>query len=157
MLRSLLPAPETLLGCIPLEPGVMAVAALTLAWNLLGAATGLRSPWALYNVWMVVSSCALFYAKYKRDLSHARWFATALFLDILVFGASIPYDPDLTMSDAEQCAIAMSANRGVTMEHCLAHVHEIRGIAYAIRAVTLLVKTYLAALARSYELAFPQS
>ncbi|KAJ1667742.1 hypothetical protein IW140_001199 [Coemansia sp. RSA 1813] len=157
MLRSLLPAPKTLLGCIPLEPGVTAVATLLLAWNLLNTVTGLKSPWVLYNVWMVVSSCALFYAKYKRDLSHARWFAMALFIDIMVYAVSIPYDKEFTMSDAEQCTIAMSTNRDMTMEHCLAHVHEIRNIAYMIRVASLLVKTYLAGLARSYELTFTQS
>ncbi|KAJ2844347.1 hypothetical protein GGI22_006907, partial [Coemansia erecta] len=103
MLRSLLPAPTTLLGCIPLGPGVTAVATLTLAWNLLSTVTGLHSPWAFYTVWMVVSSCALFYARYKRDLSHARWFAMALFIDIIVYAASIPYDKEFAMSDAEQC------------------------------------------------------
>ncbi|KAJ1796101.1 hypothetical protein LPJ59_003954 [Coemansia sp. RSA 2399] len=157
MLRSLLPAPTTLLGCIPLEPGVTAVATLTLAWNLLNTATGLHSPWVLYTVWMVVSSCALFYARYKRDLSHARWFAMALFIDIMVYAVSIPYDKEFTMSDAEQCTVAMSTNRDLTMDHCLAHVHEIRNIAYMIRIASLLGKTYLAGLARSYELTLTQS
>ncbi|KAI9505726.1 hypothetical protein GGI25_002369 [Coemansia spiralis] len=152
MLRSLLPAPTTLLGCIPLETGATIVASVLVAWNVFSVATGLRSAWALYSAWMAVSSCALFYAQRKRDAGHAHWFAMALFLDIIVYVAYIPYDSEFTMTDGEQCAVAMRTNRGMTLEHCMAHVHEIRNIAYMLRVATVLVKTYLAGFARSYEL-----
>ncbi|KAJ2349421.1 hypothetical protein GGH92_002544 [Coemansia sp. RSA 2673] len=92
---------------------------------------------------------------YKRDSGHVRWFALALFIDIFVYLAYIPFDPEFAMTDAQQCAIAMTTNRDLTMEYCLGHVHEIKNIAYMMRVVAVLAKLYLAGLARNYELTFP--
>ncbi|KAJ2438226.1 hypothetical protein GGF42_008365, partial [Coemansia sp. RSA 2424] len=154
MLRSLLPTPSSLLGCIGLETGVSLVAASSIAWQALSIATGFRSAWVLYSAWMLVSSAALFYGQHKRDLGHVRWFALALFIDVFVYLAYIPFDPEFAMTDAQQCAVAMTTNRDLTMEYCLGHVHEIKHIAYVMRVAAVLAKLYLAGLARSYELSF---
>ncbi|KAJ2742434.1 hypothetical protein GGI20_004489 [Coemansia sp. BCRC 34301] len=153
MLRSLLPTPSSLLGCIGLETGVSVVAMASIAWQVLSIATGFRSAWVLYSVWMLVSSAALFYGQHKRDLGHVRWFALALFVDVFVYLAYIPFDPEFGMTGAQQCAVAMTTNRDLTMEYCLGHVHEIKNIAYMMRVAAVLGKVYLAGLARSYELA----
>ncbi|KAJ2808943.1 hypothetical protein H4S07_003299 [Coemansia furcata] len=155
MLRSLLPRPSSLLGFIELETGVSIVALGSIAWQALCIATGFRSAWVLYSVWMLVSSVALLYGRYKRDSSHVQWFALALFIDVFVYLAYIPFDAEFAMTDAQQCAIAMTTNRDLTMEYCLGHVHEIKNIAYMIRVGAVLAKLYLAGLARSYELAIP--
>ncbi|KAJ2075497.1 hypothetical protein GGH13_000568 [Coemansia sp. S155-1] len=155
MLRSLLPRPGSLFGFFELETGVAIVAGASIAWQALCIATGFRSAWVLYNVWMLVSSFALLYGQYKRDSGHVRWFALALFIDVFVYLAYIPFDPEFAMTDAQQCAIAMTTNRDLTMEYCLGHVHEIKNIAYMMRVVAVLAKLYLAGLARSYELTFP--
>ncbi|KAJ1960149.1 hypothetical protein GGI12_003959 [Dipsacomyces acuminosporus] len=155
MLRAILPKPRTLLGCIPLETGVSIVASGLIIWNIFGIATGYSSAWVLYNVWMLVSSIALFYGLIKKDYGHARWFAIALFLDILVYLAYIPYDPEFTMTDTESCSIAMVTNRDMTMEYCLDHIHEIKNIAYMMRVAAVLTKCYLAGLAKSYEDTIP--
>ncbi|KAJ2901169.1 hypothetical protein IWW38_000134 [Coemansia aciculifera] len=154
MLRSLLPTPSTLLGCASLDTGVTIVALATIAWQALCIATGFRSAWVLYSVWMLVSSAALFYGRHKRDLGHVRWFALALFVDVFVYLAYIPFDAEFAMTDAQQCAVAMTTNRDLTMEYCLGHVHEIKNIAYMMRVAAVLAKIYLASVARSYELSF---
>ncbi|KAJ2731150.1 hypothetical protein IW152_004739 [Coemansia sp. BCRC 34962] len=155
MPRRLLPRPGSLLGFVELETGVSIVAGAGIAWQALSIATGLRSAWVLYSVWMLVSSVALFYGRRKRDAGHVRWFALALFIDMLVYVGYIPFDPELAMTNVQQCAVAMTANRDLTMEYCLEHVHEIKNIAYAMRVAAVLAKLYLAGLARSYELTIP--
>ncbi|KAJ2380813.1 hypothetical protein GGI05_006181 [Coemansia sp. RSA 2603] len=119
----------------------------------------MRSPWMLYSLWMAVSSAALFYGRAKRDVGHVQWFATAAFIDIFVYAAAIPFEKEFGMSDVERCTVAMATNGELTMEYCLAHVHEISAIAYGIRAVALAIKVYVAAVAQSYEhqCAAPQS
>ncbi|KAJ1811785.1 hypothetical protein LPJ75_003974, partial [Coemansia sp. RSA 2598] len=101
---------------------------------------------------MIASSAALFYGRAQRDQGHVQWFAVAAFIDVLVYAAGIAYGAELRMTDVEQCAVAMAANPGLTVEHCLEHVHEIKAIAYAMRLAALAAKAYLAAVARSYEL-----
>ncbi|KAI8325453.1 hypothetical protein GQ54DRAFT_254644, partial [Martensiomyces pterosporus] len=156
MLRDILPKPRSLLGCIPLETGISIVASGLIMWHIFGIATGYANAWVLYNVWMLVSSIALFYGQSKKDLGHVRWFSVALFIDIVVYVAYIPYDSDFTMTDTESCSVAMMTNRDMTMEYCLEHVHEIRNIAYMMRVAAVFVKTYLAGLAKSYEDTIPR-
>ncbi|KAJ2722032.1 hypothetical protein GGI07_003566 [Coemansia sp. Benny D115] len=151
-LRSVLPAPRALLGCLPLRSGVLASAALAIAWHLFALATGLHSLWAAYHLWMAVSCAALLYGHTKRDAGHVRWFASAVFADALVYAASVPFDSEFAMTDVDRCEVAMAANRGLRMEQCLEHVHEIKAIAVAIRAATLLAKLHWAAAARGFEL-----
>ncbi|KAJ2459104.1 hypothetical protein GGI02_005922, partial [Coemansia sp. RSA 2322] len=136
-------------------PGVTLAASAVLAWQVVSIAAGFRSVWVLYSVWMAVSGCALFYGQRSGDVSHVRWFAMALFVDIFVYIGYMWYDPEFAMTDVERCAVAMRTNRELTMEHCLAHVHEIKNIAYIMRVAAVLAKFYLAGLARSYELAMP--
>ncbi|KAJ1949191.1 hypothetical protein EC988_004871 [Linderina pennispora] len=151
MLRAILPSPRSLLGCIPLNIGAAIIAALLTVWHGFGIATGYRSPWVLYSIWMAVSSVALFYGQHKKDHGHVRWFAMALFIDMFVYIGYIPYDRDFTMTDVESCQVAMSTNRDMTMEYCLEHVHEIRQIAYVMRVAAVLAKGYMASVAKSYE------
>ncbi|KAJ1889207.1 hypothetical protein LPJ66_008160 [Kickxella alabastrina] len=153
MLRELLlPKPKSILGCIPLGPGTLLAATALLLWHLLSLATGFRSPWALYSLWMAVSSAALLYGQHKRDLDHVHWFAMAVFADIFIYAVCIPYESELRMTDFERCEVAMTTNP-MSMEYCLEHVHEIKAIAFAMRCLAVLAKVYLAAVARSYELA----
>ncbi|KAJ2028620.1 hypothetical protein IWW57_002069 [Coemansia sp. S610] len=155
MPRRLLPRPGSLLGFIELETGVSIVAGASIAWQALSIATGFRSAWVLYSAWMLVSSVALFYGQRKRDAGHVRWFALALFVDVLVYVSYIPFDPEFGMTAVQQCAVAMATNRDLALEYCLEHVHEIKNIAYVMRVAAVLAKLYLAGLARSYELTMP--
>ncbi|KAJ2776474.1 hypothetical protein GGI15_004837 [Coemansia interrupta] len=153
MLRSLLlPAPRSVFGAFTVKTGATAAACMLLSWHVLSIATGLRSPWMLYSLWMAVSSAALFYGRAKRDVGHVQWFATSAFIDIFVYAAAVPFEKEFGMTDVERCTVAMATNDELTMEYCLAHVHEISAIAYAIRAAALAIKVYVAAVARSYEL-----
>lgn len=157
MIRSLLPTPQSLLGCVRLSPAATLIASSTAIWQLFCLITDPHTLWSLYRLWLLISSLALFYGQHKKDSGHIHWFAVSLFFDILVYVAYIPYDPEFTMSAHEQCRIAMATSRQeMTMEYCLGHLHEIHQIAYMMRVAAVLVKTYLASIAYSYELKFSQ-
>ncbi|KAJ1870712.1 hypothetical protein H4R99_007114 [Coemansia sp. RSA 1722] len=153
MIRGLLlPTPTTVFNIFSIEAGACAAAGVLMCWHILCVTTGFRSPWMLYNVWMAVSSIALFYGRAHRDLGHIKWFAIAVFADIAVYAIGAAYDAELRMTDFDHCAVAMAANHGLTIEYCLQHVHEIKAIAYAMRLAALAFKFYVASVAYSYEL-----
>ncbi|KAJ2809262.1 hypothetical protein H4R20_000257 [Coemansia guatemalensis] len=150
--RLLLPTASRLFGCVPLEHGVLAAAAALMVWHVGAGIVSMRSIWILYEVWMAVSACAGIYAQRTRDAGHAQWFALALFADIGVFVARVAHSRELAMGDVEQCAVAMNANPGLALDQCLVHVHEIRAIAWVLRAAMLMLKVHLASLAYAFEL-----
>ncbi|PIA18934.1 hypothetical protein COEREDRAFT_84873 [Coemansia reversa NRRL 1564] len=150
--RLLLPTPSRLLGCVRLERGVLIAATFLIIWHAVAGVVSMRSAWALYDVWMVVSACAGIYAQRTRDVGHAQWFGLALFVDFGVYIVGVAYSRELVMGDAEQCALAMDANRSLTLDQCLAHVHEIRAIAWVLRAAVALLKIHIASLTYAFEL-----
>ncbi|KAJ2849220.1 hypothetical protein IWW36_002793 [Coemansia brasiliensis] len=146
-----LPLPTRLLGVVPIEPGVVLVGVLLCAWHALQLLQELRSLWAVYRLWMCVSACAGVYAWRKHDWGHAQWFAWALLADIAVSAAGVAWDSELMLSDHDQCAVAQRANPMLSHDECLAHIHEIRAIAWALRVASLGLKVHFTLVAHAFE------
>ncbi|KAJ1742040.1 hypothetical protein H4R22_000745 [Coemansia sp. RSA 1290] len=146
-----LPRPTRLLGVVPVEPGVVLVGVTLCAWHALQLLQELQSPWAAYRLWMCVSACAGVYAQRKRDWGHAQWFAWTLLADIAVSAADVAWSNELMLSDHEQCMVARQANPTLGHDECLAHIHEIRAIVWALRIVCLGLKVHLALVAHAFE------